>query len=89
MNLKDLPLSIRLPYKEGKSGYWHKCGMWIYTLEEWASHTCEYKKLKTDMGKNKNIAQKLGRRGGKTTKAKFGIKFFKRISKLGVKARQK
>lgn len=36
-----------------------------------------------------NIAKELGRRGGKATKAKLGIEHFKRISKIGVKARRK
>ena len=33
------------------------------------------------------MAKVLGKRGGEVTKAKLGIKHFKRISKLGVKAR--
>ncbi len=36
-----------------------------------------------------DIARELGKRGGKATKAKLGIEHFKRISKLGVKARKK
>ena len=36
-----------------------------------------------------DIAKELGRRGGEATKTKFGKAHFKRISKLGVKARKK
>lgn len=34
-------------------------------------------------------AKTLGKRGGEATKAKLGVDHFKRISKLGVKARNK
>ncbi len=46
MKLSQLPQHIRLKTHDrtGKSGYHHKCGMYIYTLDEWASHTCHYKK---------------------------------------------
>lgn len=36
---------------------------------------------------DESFAKELGRRGGETTKKKFGNEFFKKISKLGVKAR--
>ena len=36
-----------------------------------------------------NIAKELGRRGGEATKAKFGKEHFKKISKMGLKARRK
>ena len=36
-----------------------------------------------------DIARELGKRGGEATKAKLGIEHFRKISKLGVKARKK
>ena len=41
------------------------------------------------MNKLSDIAKKLGKRGGEKTKARFGKSHFKKISKLGVKARKK
>jgi len=41
------------------------------------------------MNKLSNIAKKLGKKGGETTKKKYGKNYFKKISKLGVKARKK
>lgn len=37
----------------------------------------------------KDIARELGRHGGNSTKEKYGIEHFKRISLLGVEAKKK
>jgi hypothetical protein len=36
-----------------------------------------------------NYARELGKRGGKATKAKLGVKHYKRISKLGLEVRRR
>ena len=61
---------------------------YIYKIEPHL-YICALEKHKWQLGKDiKTIAQELGKLGGEATKKKLGKEHFKRISKLGVKARK-